>query len=53
MFLLGLGEAANFPACIKTVAEWFPKRERAARHRNLQLRRQYGQYVAPAIVPSW
>ena len=27
--LLGLGEAANFPACIKTVAEWFPKRERA------------------------
>jgi ACS family hexuronate transporter-like MFS transporter len=29
MFMLGLGEAANFPACIKTVAEWFPKRERA------------------------
>jgi MFS transporter, ACS family, aldohexuronate transporter len=28
-FALGLGEAANFPACIKTVAEWFPKRERA------------------------
>src|ERR1700677_4277592 len=29
MFFLGLGEAANFPACIKTVAEWFPKKERA------------------------
>ena len=27
---LGFGEAANFPACIKTVAEWFPKRQRAA-----------------------
>ncbi len=27
--LLGFGEAANFPACIKTVAEWFPRRERA------------------------
>lgn len=27
--LLGVGEAANFPACIKTVAEWFPRRERA------------------------
>src|SRR5712692_8829822 len=27
--LLGFGEAANFPACIKTVAEWFPKKERA------------------------
>ena len=26
---LGLGEAANFPACIKAVADWFPKRERA------------------------
>src|SRR5258706_10085567 len=28
-FALGLGEAANFPACIKTVAEWVPQRERA------------------------
>jgi MFS transporter, ACS family, hexuronate transporter len=27
--LLGLGESANFPACIKTVAEWFPKRQRS------------------------
>jgi ACS family hexuronate transporter-like MFS transporter len=28
-FLLGLGEAGNFPAAIKTVAEWFPKKERS------------------------
>jgi ACS family hexuronate transporter-like MFS transporter len=28
-FLLGLGEATNFPACIKAVAEWFPKRQRS------------------------
>jgi MFS transporter, ACS family, hexuronate transporter len=27
--LLGFGEAANFPACIKAVAEWFPKKDRA------------------------
>jgi ACS family hexuronate transporter-like MFS transporter len=27
--LLGIGEAANFPASIKAIAEWFPKRERA------------------------
>ncbi|MCU0242581.1 MAG: MFS transporter, partial [Vicinamibacteria bacterium] len=27
--LFGMGEAGNFPASIKTVAEWFPKRERA------------------------
>lgn len=27
--LLGLGEAGNFPTCIKTVAEWFPRQMRA------------------------
>ena len=27
--LLGLGEAGNFPAAIKSVAEWFPKKDRA------------------------
>lgn len=28
-FGLGFGESGNFPAAIKTVAEWFPKKERA------------------------
>src|SRR5438876_10278830 len=28
-FVLGLGESGNFPASIKTVAEWFPRSERA------------------------
>jgi ACS family hexuronate transporter-like MFS transporter len=28
-FLLGLGESGNFPAAIKAVAEWFPKKDRA------------------------
>ena len=27
--LLGLGEAGNFPAAIKSVSEWFPKKDRA------------------------
>ncbi len=27
--MLGLGESANFPACIKAVAEWFPRKDRA------------------------
>lgn len=27
--LLGVGEAGNFPAAIKTVSEWFPKKERS------------------------
>jgi len=28
-FLLGIGEAGNWPAGVKVVAEWFPERERA------------------------
>ena len=28
-FVLGLGEAGNFPSAVKATAEWFPKRERA------------------------
>jgi len=28
-FLLGLGEAGNFPASVKSVAEWFPRKERS------------------------
>lgn len=27
--LLGVGEATNFPSAIKTVSEWFPKKERS------------------------
>lgn len=50
MFLLGLGEAANFPACIKTVAEWFPKRERATATGIFNSGANVGNMVAPAIV---
>lgn len=50
MFLLGLGEAANFPACIKTVAEWFPKRERALATGIFNSGANVGNMVAPAIV---
>ncbi len=28
-FCLGLGESGNFPAALKTVAEWFPQKERS------------------------
>jgi ACS family hexuronate transporter-like MFS transporter len=28
-FVLGIGEATNFPACIKAIAEWFPKHQRS------------------------
>jgi ACS family hexuronate transporter-like MFS transporter len=51
MFFLGLGESANFPACIKTVAEWFPKRERALATGLFNSGANVGNMVVPAIVP--
>ncbi|ACO31961.1 MULTISPECIES: MFS transporter [Acidobacterium] len=52
MFLLGIGEAANFPACIKTVAEWFPKRERALATGIFNSGANIGNIVVPLIVPT-
>lgn len=49
--LLGLGEAANFPACIKTVAQWFPKRERAEATGIFNAGSNVGAIVAPLAVP--
>jgi ACS family hexuronate transporter-like MFS transporter len=48
---LGLGEAANFPACIKTVAEWFPKKERALATGLFNAGANIGAVVAPLTVP--
>jgi len=52
MFLLGLGEAANFPACIKTVAEWFPKRERALATGIFNSGANIGNIAVPLVVPA-
>src|ERR1051326_4846396 len=49
--LLGLGEAANFPACIKTVAEWFPRRERAHATGIFNSGSNIGAVIAPLTVP--
>lgn len=49
---LGLGEAANFPAAIKTVAEWFPKRERAFATGIFNSGSNVGAILAPAAVPA-
>ena len=51
LFILGLGEAANFPACIKTVAEWFPKKERALATGIFNSGANIGAMAVPAIVP--
>ena len=52
MFLIGLGEAANFPACIKAIAEWFPKRERALATGIFNSGANIGNVVVPLIVPT-
>jgi ACS family hexuronate transporter-like MFS transporter len=49
--LLGLGEAANFPACIKTVAEWFPKKERAHATGIFNSGANIGAVIVPLVVP--
>ena len=50
-FGLGLGEAGNFPASIKTVAEWFPKKERALATGIFNSGSNIGAIVAPLVVP--
>jgi ACS family hexuronate transporter-like MFS transporter len=50
-FALGLGESGNFPAAIKTVAEWFPKRERALSTGIFNSGTNIGALLTPMIVP--
>ncbi|HEX8096967.1 MAG TPA: MFS transporter [Pyrinomonadaceae bacterium] len=50
-FALGLGEAGNFPASIKTIAEWFPKKERALATGIFNSGSNVGAIVAPLTVP--
>jgi ACS family hexuronate transporter-like MFS transporter len=50
-FALGLFEAGNFPAAIKTVAEWFPKKERALATGIFNAGSNVGAVVAPLVVP--
>ena len=48
---LGIGEAGSFPASIKVVAEWFPKRERAMATGIFNSGTNVGAIVTPLIVP--
>lgn len=49
--LLGLTEAGNFPAAIKTVAEWFPKKERALATGIFNSGANIGAIATPLLVP--
>jgi ACS family hexuronate transporter-like MFS transporter len=48
---LGLSEAGNFPSAIKTVAEWFPKKERALATGIFNSGANIGAIVTPLTVP--
>lgn len=47
---LGLSEAGNFPSAIKTVAEWFPKKERALATGIFNSGANIGAVLAPLII---
>jgi ACS family hexuronate transporter-like MFS transporter len=50
-FALGIGESGSFPASMKTVAEWFPKKERAFATGLFNSGTNIGAVVAPLVVP--
>jgi ACS family hexuronate transporter-like MFS transporter len=50
-FALGFGESGNFPAGIKTVAEWFPRKERALATGIFNCGTNVGATIAPLVVP--
>jgi len=50
-FVLGLGESGGFPASIKAVSEWFPKRERALATGIFNAGSNVGALLTPIVVP--
>ncbi|MGO9862181.1 MAG: MFS transporter [Terriglobales bacterium] len=50
-FALGFGESGNFPAAVKTIAEWFPKKERALATGIFNSGTNAGATIAPLVVP--
>jgi ACS family hexuronate transporter-like MFS transporter len=49
-FALGIGESGNFPCAVKTVAEWFPKKERALTTGIFNAGSNVGAILAPLMV---
>ncbi|MCB0636814.1 MAG: MFS transporter, partial [Lewinella sp.] len=50
-FGLGFGEAGNFPAALKTVAEWFPRKDRAFATGIFNAGSNIGAVLAPLLIP--
>jgi len=49
--VLGAGQAGNFPAAVKTVAEWFPRKERALAVGVFNCGSNVGAILTPLLVP--
>jgi ACS family hexuronate transporter-like MFS transporter len=50
--LLGVGEGGGFPSCVKAVAQWFPKKERAFATGLFNAGTNIGAIVTPLIIPA-
>ena len=50
-FMLGIGEAGNFPSAVKSVAEWFPRQERAFANGIFNAGANVGVIVTALFVP--
>lgn len=50
-FALGIGESGNFPAALKTIAEWFPVRERSLATGIFNSGTNVGAILTPLVVP--
>lgn len=48
---LGLGESGNYPACLKAIAEWFPRKERALATGVFNSGANIGSLITPLVVP--
>jgi len=51
-FLLGIGEAANYPAAMKAISEWFPEREKSKAVGILNMGPGLGAIIAPPLM-AW
>ena len=51
-FALSIGQSGNFPVAIKTVAEWFPKKERALAVGLFNGGSNVGTMIAPLVIPA-
>lgn len=51
-FLLGIGEAGNYPAAMKAISEWFPKKEKSKAVGILNMGPGMGAIIAPPLM-AW